>query len=309
MVHPRRTVLLLDSLQRVGWRLLPHGQEFRHAALHVLRCVPCVVHHVPIPWALVEGVLRKVEARCRDHGRQVSEEIVVQQCELAQKLREHIGGVIRPCDGGSNFEKALEEDLWGCYGEDEVQLIENPCLHPQDLIAGVGVVRDVHELVHGRWMDLLVLRGDEHTGDADELQLSAVHGTGLQEAVDVVHGEVECLRHKPVLLSDLHEPIDEDATHGGVDVLLTVHVVHHHAHLQLDVIEVIVDVVHVGSAQLRVGAVHRVDIYNLWLPLRLFNRHRLHRLRLRPRLLHLPSLQACQSHPRARLRARVYAEL
>ena len=44
-------------------------------------------------------------------------------------------------------------------------------LHPEDLPLVVGVVRDVDELPHVRRVDLLVLAGDEHGADTDQLKL------------------------------------------------------------------------------------------------------------------------------------------
>ena len=45
-----------------------------------------------------------------------------------------------------------------------------------------------------------------------------------EETVNVVDGQAECFSVKLVLLRDLHEPVDQDASHAGGDIGLLLHV-------------------------------------------------------------------------------------
>jgi hypothetical protein len=71
-----------------------------------------------------------------------------------------------------------------------------------------------------RRVNLLELGGDEHARDAHQLQLWARARVLGQAAVDEVDGEEERLRVQLVLLRHLHQPVHQDAAHGGVDVAL-----------------------------------------------------------------------------------------
>jgi len=63
----------------------------------------------------------------------------------------------------------------------------------------VGVVGDVDKLVGGRRGPLLVLGGDEHADDSDQLELGPLDGQLGEKGVEVVHGEVESLVRQSVL--------------------------------------------------------------------------------------------------------------
>lgn len=94
----------------------------------------------------------------------------------------------------------------------------------QDLIASVGLVRDVHEVTDLGSVNLFILGGNEHRGAAHELELGARDGAALEEAVDDVDGEVQRLGAELKLEVHLDEPVNEDLTHLGVDVRLLLHV-------------------------------------------------------------------------------------
>ena len=67
-------------------------------------------------------------------------------------------------------------------------------------------------------------RGNEHAGGADELQLGPLDGHVTEEAVDVVHGEVDRLLVQLVLLAHLHQPVHQDGAHRVRYVRLLDHV-------------------------------------------------------------------------------------
>lgn len=72
---------------------------------------------------------------------------------------------------------------------------------------------------------LLVLGGDEHGRDADELQLPAQHGLQREVPVDDVHGEVEGLRHQLEFVVHIDDPVCQDGPHLGIDLHLGVDVI------------------------------------------------------------------------------------
>mmetsp|Transcript_46841 Transcript_46841/g.123444 ORF Transcript_46841/g.123444 Transcript_46841/m.123444 type:complete len:226 (-) Transcript_46841:28-705(-) len=73
-----------------------------------------------------------------------------------------------------------------------------------------------------------MLGGDEDARDANELQPRALHRPARQVPVEQPHRAVEHAAVEATLLEVVHdsdEPVDEDGTHGGVDVALPSHVV------------------------------------------------------------------------------------
>jgi hypothetical protein len=89
-----------------------------------------------------------------------------------------------------------------------------------DLGVCVSVVGNVHIVVGAGRRDLLVLGGQEHGGNAQQLQFVAADGNKRQIAVDVVDGEAQRLRPQPILHGYLHQPVHEDAPHVVVEVAL-----------------------------------------------------------------------------------------
>lgn len=79
-------------------------------------------------------------------------------------------------------------------GELHLEHRENIGFHFEDLLAGVGLVADGHELLQARRVDFLVLAGDEQGGYSHELQLVSGDGSLAQVAVDQVHGHEERFR-------------------------------------------------------------------------------------------------------------------
>ena len=68
------------------------------------------------------------------------------------------------------------------------------------------------------------LRSQQHSSRANQLQLSSQHRHWGQETVNVVHGQIQCLVLKLVLLANLNEPVHQDGPHAVCDVRLLLHV-------------------------------------------------------------------------------------
>ena len=62
----------------------------------------------------------------------------------------------------------------------KVQSPDDPELHQPDVHVGVGVVSDVHKVGDSRGVHFLYLGDQEHSGDADELELGTGNATTLQ---------------------------------------------------------------------------------------------------------------------------------
>jgi hypothetical protein len=88
------------------------------------------------------------------------------------------------------------------------------------LLGRVGVVGDEAELARAGRVDLLVLGGRPHAGDAGQLQLVARHGRDRQEAVEQRDREVQRVAAEAVLEGDLDQPVHQDRAHVGRHVLL-----------------------------------------------------------------------------------------
>ena len=76
----------------------------------------------------------------------------------------------------------------------ELEGVEHHRLHLQDLPTRISAVGDVDEVADLREVDLLVLGGEEHARDADELEALARDHLLLEKAIDEVDREVERLR-------------------------------------------------------------------------------------------------------------------
>ena len=95
----------------------------------------------------------------------------------------------------------------------EVESLKNDTLALEDLLARVAVLGHVDELLDARGHDLLVLGGDEHGRDADELELDQADDAPAEEAVDDVDGDPERLGQHVVAHVDLEQPVDEGGAH------------------------------------------------------------------------------------------------
>lgn len=107
----------------------------------------------------------------------------------------------------------------------EVQNVEHVVFHFEDFLPGVGVVRDVYEIVHLRQVDFLVLARDHERRDAQQLQLGSGHLLHRQVAVDYGNRHEQALVREPELAVHVYQPVHQNAAHLLVYLLLVLHVV------------------------------------------------------------------------------------
>ncbi len=146
--------------------------------------------------------------------------------------------------------------------EHKVQLLENADLHGSDLGLGVRVVGHVDEIIDSGHVHLLVLGGNEHGSDANQLQLHLGHVHSHQVGVDDLHAQVHGLLQQMELEVDLDEPVDEHRAHLRRHDLL-VQEVGRHAELLLHRGQVAVDVLDILGDQLCVLRVVLVNVDDL----------------------------------------------
>jgi hypothetical protein len=126
--------------------------------------------------------------------------------------------------GVGRLEVPNKEAVAAGDGNIVVQSLEHHLLHVKDLVAGVGTVADVDQIAQFRWVNLLVLGGNEEARDANELQLVTLNLLDRQVTVDEIDREVEGLRNELEFEMDLNQPVNEDGTHALIDVRLILHV-------------------------------------------------------------------------------------
>ena len=108
-------------------------------------------------------------------------------------------------------------------------------------------------ITHLRRPDLLVLAGQQHGGDAHQLQVAPGDGHDGQVAVDEVDRQEQGLRHQLELEVHLHQPVHQDGPHLVVNVRLVGHVGGAHGGGALHPVVVAVDAVHILCGRGRGG--------------------------------------------------------
>ena len=102
------------------------------------------------------------------------------------EVDEVLGEVVDVGVGSREARETAEEVDGVGFEEPVVELFQDHLLHAKDFPAGVGVGRNVLQLVDGRCVDLFELGGDEERGQPDQLQLRLGHDRNLRECYDQV---------------------------------------------------------------------------------------------------------------------------
>eukprot|EP00047_Mylnosiga_fluctuans_P020829 m.96821 g.96821 ORF g.96821 m.96821 type:complete len:362 (+) comp8646_c0_seq2:120-1205(+) len=147
--------------------------------------------------------------------------------------------------------------------EVEVELAQHQGLHLEDFRLGVRIVGNVDKVADLGRVHLLVLRGDEHGRDADELQLVALDGVDGKEAVDEVNRHEERLLQQLEAHVDLGQPVDQDGPHLLADAGLALgrgQVVFGGGMTDLEIAHVGVDVVDILGDEERVVGLLVIDV-------------------------------------------------
>lgn len=133
----------------------------------------------------------------------------------------------------SSLQQPNYENIRGRHREVELQCVEHVLLHGQHLVTRIGIVWDVHEVVHFGSPDFFILRSQEHGGDSHELQILPGDALDAEVSIDQVGRQKQRLRHKLEFEVHFDEPVNQNGAHFLVDVRLTRHVICWHATLNL----------------------------------------------------------------------------
>lgn len=106
-----------------------------------------------------------------------------------------------------------------------LECLQSVSFSTEDFVDSEAIISNMNEIADVRRQDLLVLGGDEHGSDTNQLKL--VQGDNLyrQEAIDNVDGKEESLGQQPEPSVNLNQPVDEDASHLPLEVFLVLHIV------------------------------------------------------------------------------------
>ena len=251
-VEPGVAVLLVDGLEggAVGGGLDHEGAHLVSHLLELALLVAGVLLESAGPGAGAEGLAGKEDRGGRDLGVGVAHHVVLGKRDLDGVHAEHVEALLgRDPDAalvraGAGLDEAGQEVVGGRGRDLELKLVKDGLLHGEDLVLGVGAVADEDKVADLGGPDLLVLGGDQHRGDPDELEVLPRDPVHVEVPVDDLDRQEEGLGHQPELEVHLDKPVDQDGTHLVVDVRLLVHVVLGHVAV-LDGLVVGVDVLDV----------------------------------------------------------------
>ena len=232
-VEPGVAVLFVDGLEggAVGGGLDHEGTHLVGHVLDLGLLVAGVLLEGAGPGASAEGLAGKEDRGGRDLGVGVPHHVVLGERDLDSIHAEHVEALLGGdtdagrVPAGAGLDEAGQEVVGGRGGDLELQPVEDRLLHGEDLVLGVGAVADEDEVADLGGPDLLVLGGDEHGGDPDELEVLPGDPVHVKVPVDDLDRQEEGLGHQTELEVHLHEPVDQDGAHLVVDVGLLVHVV------------------------------------------------------------------------------------
>ena len=108
------------------------------------------------PWRGPQCQVGQADGRGSNLAGQVLEEhVCINEAQLPQVHSQ----VLRLVIGSHITQELVSKAVEGGHGHIKGQHLEDEVLHAQHLLLGVGVVSDVHELVHLGWVDLFKLTG------------------------------------------------------------------------------------------------------------------------------------------------------
>ena len=104
----------------------------------------------------------------------------------------------------------FNEGVASGVGQAKLVMQQNLRLHLHYLLLGVAEVRDLHTLLYGRWIDLLILAADEEASQRQQLQVlhrdAEVQFSAAQHAIEEECGVKKCLGFKSGPMEQLDQP-------------------------------------------------------------------------------------------------------
>lgn len=163
----------------------------------------------------------QVETRRGDVRRRIRQEAVVYESNLHEVLGKGTCLDVVVVGLGATAQKVERIGVV----ESKVQDLEDITFRLEDFLVRVSTVGHVDEVLDRRSHDFFVLGSDEHGRQADELELLERDDPEREEAINDVDGKEKRLGKEAELVVDLDEPVNENAAHLPLQVLLVVHVV------------------------------------------------------------------------------------
>lgn len=161
----------------------------------------------------------EVDSSSSDLRGQILVHLHVQGAQLDQVLAKSVGHVVRL----TGLAEAAQEVQHGGVGQVEVERVENFSFLLEDFITSVGIVGNEHVVVDLRRVDLLVLGGNKHRSNTNQLELAASNLTDAEVVIQNVAGQEKGFREQIELQVNFSEPINQDTAHLLVDVNLVGH--------------------------------------------------------------------------------------
>lgn len=227
--------------------------------LDVLLGVAGVVGKGGVPVTTVEHSAGKVHSRSGDLAGRVLEEAVVETADFKKVLSESTRLDVVVVGLGDTAEEVHGVRV----GEVVVEGGQDETLGLEDLGLGEAIIGNVLEVLDVRRQDLLVLGSNEHGGNTNELKTVKLDNLAREETVDDVDSKEQSLGQEPEAGVNLQQPVDEDATHLPLKLVLAVHVVWVGQGSDLELLHVVEDLVHILGNHERVVEVLRVEVLGL----------------------------------------------
>ncbi len=141
-----------------------------------------------------------------------------------RKFKKILGQIIVDLVHVGDLTHSVEEPEGTGLRDIEVQSHEHGLLHLQDLLLRISVVGNIHQVLHNRGVNFLILCGDHEGRYTNQLKFSPVDLLDCHESVDEVDCDEEGLGKKLELLVDVDEPVDQNCSHAFSHISLLLHV-------------------------------------------------------------------------------------
>jgi len=122
-----------------------------------------------------------------------------------------------------DFSVTVKEGYSSGNSQLEFQGVQHHYFHLYDLILCVRLVANVNKVVNLGWVDLLILSSNQSRHNAHKLKLPPGNLLLCQEPVQDTDTQEKRFSFELILHMHLHQPINQNCSHSGIDVCLSLH--------------------------------------------------------------------------------------
>lgn len=133
----------------------------------------------------------------------------------------------------------------------------------EDLGLSESIIGNVSEVGNVRGENLFVLGRNEHGSNTDKLQTVELNNLGREETINDVHRKEESLRQKVETRMDFDQPVNENATHLPLEIVLVRHIIGVRSRRDLQVTQVLEDLDNVLGDHQRIVQVLSIKVINV----------------------------------------------